>query len=85
MNTARMLTLTIIVMLTATTGCAYRNYLGMHGPSLRTYPEIHDAAITDDADYLGCHSPDNRQNATPATSHPGFKGCLKCHNDPIKS
>jgi hypothetical protein len=83
MNTTRMLTLTIVIGLAATTGCAYRHYLGMHGPSIRHAPDIHDVSVTDDADCLGCHSPDNRQDGTPATSHPGFKGCIKCHNDPL--
>ena len=63
-------------------GCAYRHYVGLHGPTIWTYPDIHDGAAKD-TDCLGCHDPD--QNPTgPATSHPRFKGCLKCHNDTMK-
>ena len=29
---------------------------------------------------LICHHPDRDPNGPP-TSHPQFKGCLKCHND----
>ena len=85
MNTARLLTLTIVIGLTTTTGCAYRYYLGMHGPSIRNSANIHDASVAGDADCLGCHSPDNRQDGVPVTSHPGFTGCIKCHNDPPRS
>jgi hypothetical protein len=62
-------------------GCAYRYYLGMHGPSIRNYPEIHADARTDQA-CLGCHHP-ARDPSGPPTSHPDFTGCLKCHNDPV--
>ena len=82
MKTTRMLTLALVVVLAATTGCAYRYYLGMHGPSIRHSPEIHEISVTDDAQCLECHSPDNRQAIPRRPSHPGFKGCIKCHNDP---
>jgi len=59
--------------------CAYRYYLGMHGPSMRAYPDIHEN-VSEDKDCLGCHHPDEASEA-PATTHPDFAGCLKCHND----
>lgn len=62
-------------------GCAYRHYLGLHGPSVRRNPDIH-AGVTEDADCLGCHHPD-RNPVGPPTSHPQFTGCLKCHDDPV--
>ncbi len=61
-------------------GCAYQHYLGLHGPSVRNSPDIHQG-MTNDAACLECHHPENSTMA-PATSHPGFSGCLKCHNDP---
>jgi hypothetical protein len=63
----------------ALSGCAYRHYLGMHGPSIRRFPEIHEG-VREDAECLACHHPD-RDPEGPPTSHPKFKGCLKCHND----
>jgi hypothetical protein len=62
-------------------GCAYRHYLGFHGPSIKLYPDVHDQ-VTDDDESLECHHPD-RDPEGPATSQPKFKGCLKCHNDYI--
>ena len=59
-------------------GCAYRYYMGMHGPSIKSYPEIHED-IKEDNECLSCHHPDNAQG--PVTSHPDFKGCYKCHSD----
>lgn len=59
--------------------CAYRYYLGMHGPSVRAFPDFH-GNVSADQDCLGCHSPGDASGA-PATSHPQFTGCLKCHND----
>jgi hypothetical protein len=59
-------------------GCAYRHYLGMHGPSVRRYPDIHEG-VTADAECLACHDPDG-DLVGPPTSHPQFVGCLKCHN-----
>jgi hypothetical protein len=60
-------------------GCAYRHYLGMHGPSIRSFPDVH-AGVTEDAQCLECHHPD-RNPVGPPTSHPQFVGCLKCHDD----
>ncbi|MBN1905160.1 MAG: hypothetical protein JW927_08700 [Deltaproteobacteria bacterium] len=69
----------LIVSMLIVSGCAYRHYMGLHGPSIKAYPDIHEN-VTKDEECLSCHHPDkNRQG--PATSHPGFKGCLKCHND----
>jgi hypothetical protein len=70
---------TIILMVVFFSGCAYRYYLGMHGPSIKQYPEIHEG-VTEDAECLECHYPD-RNPTGPPTTHPDFTGCLKCHND----
>jgi len=63
-------------------GCAYRHYLGLHGPSVRNVPDVHEG-VTEDAECLVCHHPD-RHPTGPPTSHPQFTGCLKCHSDPLK-
>jgi predicted CXXCH cytochrome family protein len=64
------------------TGCAYRYYLGMHGPSIKGYADIH-TGISKDKECLECHAPqDNPQG--PVTTHPQFIGCLRCHNDKLK-
>ena len=70
----------IIALLLVMCGCAYRHYLGMHGPSVRADPDIH-ADITNDGQCLACHAPGSADTESPVTSHPGFSGCLKCHND----
>jgi hypothetical protein len=62
-------------------GCAYRYYLGMHGPSIRAFPNVH-AGVAEDEECLACHHPD-RNPVGPPTSHPEFTGCLKCHNDAV--
>ncbi len=62
-------------------GCAYRHYLGVHGPSIKIVAEIHEG-ITADEDCLSCHHPDHNPTGPP-TSHPQFTGCLECHNDDI--
>ena len=59
-------------------GCAHTAYLGFHGKSIKSFPEIHAFAVAD-AQCLACHHPDHPQG--PPTPHPGFTGCLKCHND----
>ncbi len=61
--------------------CSYRYYLGMHGPSVKKYPFMH-ARVTEDKSCLTCHSPGSTV-ASPKTSHPHFRNCLKCHNDDI--
>lgn len=78
MKTAKRIILCTLVLLVMA-GCAYRHYLGMHGPSVRSYPDVHEG-VTEDADCLQCHHPD-RNPVGPPTSHPQFTGCLKCHND----
>lgn len=60
-------------------GCAYKHYLGMHGPSIKQFSDIHEGVTVDDQ-CLVCHHPENDPQG-PATSHPEFKGCFKCHND----
>ncbi len=62
--------------------CTYRHYLGLHGSSIKRYPEVHEGA-TDDEECLECHHPD-KEPSGPPTTHPNFTGCLKCHNDDIK-
>ena len=59
-------------------GCAHTAYLGFHGKSVKAFPELH-AGVTQDARCLECHHPDHAQG--PPTPHPGFTGCLNCHND----
>jgi len=75
----RLQTIICCGILLFSSACAYRHYLGMHGPSVVAFPDIHEN-VTEDQDCLGCHHPE-RSPAGPATSHPDFSGCLKCHND----
>ena len=56
-------------------------YLGFHGPSILATPDIHSEAGADE-ECLECHYLDKEQN-TPLTPHPNFKGCAKCHTDPV--
>ena len=77
------LTLVALAFAVSSTGCAYRYYLGLHGPSIGNMPEIHSEVMKDDAQCLKCHGQENSSGEAPPTSHPGFKGCLKCHNDPL--
>lgn len=80
MNTIRKSVLLLAILTLA--GCGYGYYLGMSGPSIWNYPDIHDAELTEDSQCLECHgSPDNDADA-PVTSHPDFHGCLKCHESP---
>lgn len=60
-------------------GCMVRYYLGMHGPSVKSYADIH-AGITADKTCLECHGPQKSPQG-PVTNHSHFTGCLKCHND----
>jgi len=62
-------------------GCAQRHYFGLHGPSVRRFPELH-AGIKEDRTCLQCHDPQGDPSGPP-TSHPRFVGCLKCHDDAI--
>lgn len=64
------------------TACAHRYYLGMHGPSIKAFADIHQG-VAQDAECLGCHGP-GKESEGPATTHPKFTGCLKCHNDDLK-
>jgi hypothetical protein len=75
-----LLFLGLLIILFAS-GCAYRYYLGMHGPSVKMYPDTH-AGVTQDSECLTCHHPQHDPSGPP-TTHPHFKGCLKCHNDEI--
>ena len=59
-------------------------YLGFHGPSINLTPDSHDGG-GDDMECLDCHGPDAEDPEIPPTTHPGFHGCLKCHNDEVKS
>ena len=59
-------------------GCGHWAYLGMHGKSIKSYPDIHESAVQD-SQCLECHHPDNSEG--PVSPHPNFKGCIKCHND----
>ena len=64
-------------------GCAYRHYLGLHGPSIKLYPDTHEE-VTEDHECLECHHP-ARDPSGPPTSHLNFTGCLKCHNDDLNN
>ncbi|WP_027362171.1 hypothetical protein [Halodesulfovibrio aestuarii] len=69
-----------VVMVCLLSGCAY---MGYHGKSIQTYPDIH-AGVRTDKDCLMCHAPQNAvKSGAPETPHPDFTGCLKCHNDTI--
>ena len=82
MTRNHVLTFAMLAILMVSSGCAYRYFLGMHGPSTRNYPEIHLESITEDNQCLECHALKDTVADAPVTSHPDFKGCLKCHNDP---
>ncbi|MCP3927033.1 MAG: hypothetical protein GY714_31120 [Desulfobacterales bacterium] len=71
----------IVVSLILLSGCAY---LGFHGKTVRNFPDIHEDALTD-VECLECHHPDNLYENAPESPHPGFTGCLKCHNDQIEN
>ncbi|RPH43654.1 MAG: hypothetical protein EHM86_00905 [Desulfobulbaceae bacterium] len=77
MNFKKTLTTALLLLLLASSGCAYRHYLGMHGPSINNSPDIHLDAKNDEQ-CLQCHNPETPTDAPP-TNHPRFKGCLKCH------
>lgn len=79
MNMQKTLCLALLLFIVSSSGCAYRYYLGMHGPSIRNSPEIH-LDVREDGQCLGCHDPDTPTDAPP-TDHPRFKGCLGCHDD----
>jgi cytochrome c551/c552 len=70
------------MMVALLSGCAYRHYLGMHGPSIKAFPDKHEGVIIDQ-DCLNCHDPD-RNPVGPPTSHPKFAGCIKCHDGLVK-
>lgn len=68
---------TLSVVFLVVSGCAHLAYLGVHGTSVRLHPDIHQSISADDQ-CLECHG--GGQDA-PQTPHPGFTGCIKCHND----
>lgn len=59
-------------------GCGHMAYIGMHGRSIRLYPDVHESVV-EDSQCLECQHPDNPKG--PASTHPNFKGCINCHND----
>jgi hypothetical protein len=71
----------IFLVILSLSGCAYRHYLGMHGPSVKRHPDIH-AKVTRDKECLMCHNPEMNPNG-PLNNHPQFIGCLRCHNDDL--
>jgi hypothetical protein len=74
----RYLQLILMISMIIASGCAYRHYMGLHGPSIKAFADIHEN-VTKDEECLLCHHPAKNPQG-PATSHPGIKGCLKCHN-----
>jgi len=75
----KILNFLLVISMLLMCGCAYRHYLGMHGPSIKGFPDVHENAASDDQ-CLACHHPEKDPQG-PETSHPGFRGCLKCHNN----
>ncbi|MBE0585978.1 MAG: hypothetical protein IH612_19735 [Desulfofustis sp.] len=82
MNLKKLLIAAPLVLIASLSGCAYRYYIGMHGPSIKSSPETH-LNVTKDVHCLQCHHPAKPTDAPP-TSHPHFKGCLGCHDDDIE-
>ncbi|MBU3948789.1 MAG: cytochrome c3 family protein [Proteobacteria bacterium] len=66
-----------IILILTLTGCAY---MGIHGKSIRSFPDIHDGAV-EDSQCLSCHDPAANPDIAPVSPHPKFTECLKCHND----
>ncbi len=60
-------------------GCGHTAYLGMHGSSIRLYPDVHESSIVEDVQCLECH--DSGSTDAPVSPHPEFNGCITCHND----
>jgi hypothetical protein len=73
----------LVVFLITAIACAYRPYLGLHGPSIKLYPDVHEG-VNQKTQCFECHDPDNNSSRSP-THHASFKGCLKCHNDDVQS
>ena len=71
----------VVILSIVFSGCAYRHYMGVHGPSIRAFPDNHEG-VTEDKDCLKCHHPEKNPEGPP-TNHPHFTGCLKCHNDDL--
>ncbi len=69
-----------LLLIVIVSGCSYKAYLGMHGASIKSSPDIHIDA-TEDKQCLECHYSDTAEG--PITPHSNFKGCLKCHNDEV--
>ena len=74
--------ITLLSSMLLLAGCGYGYYLGMTGPSIWNYTDIHDKTLTEDSQCLACHGSGDNDAGAPVTSHPGFNGCLKCHNSP---
>jgi len=70
-----------LILSSALFSCAYRHYIGLHGPSIKAFPDAHEG-VTEDKECLRCHHPEGDPEGPP-TSHPHFTGCLKCHNDDL--
>jgi hypothetical protein len=71
----------LVVCTLFASGCAYRYYLGMHGPSILQHPAVHQN-VKEDSECLACHHPDHNPKGPP-TTHPGFTGCYTCHSDAV--
>jgi hypothetical protein len=57
-------------------GCAYRHYLGVHGPSIRRFPEIHAGARLDE-ECLACHLPSPVPRLPEMPRRRGVNGLLR--------
>lgn len=72
-----------LVLFLGISACAMSGlyFLGLHGPSIKLTPDAHEGFFEDE-ECLDCHGEDNEPDA-PRTTHSGFHGCLKCHNDAV--
>jgi len=75
---SRIKAVAVVAIIFLLSSCAYRHYLGLHGPSVKKHPSVHD--FTADQSCLMCHDPGSAV-ASPKTNHAHQKGCLKCHGD----
>jgi hypothetical protein len=80
-----LLRFSMLAIILGLAGCGYSYYLGLPGPSIWNYPDIHDADLKEDNQCLECHGSVDNDVGAPVTSHPGFHGCLKCHDSPVQS
>ena len=74
MKTRKIVTLALLLIVVLFSGCAYRYYLGMHGPSIKDFPDTHLDVKTDDQ-CLQCHDPDKPTDAPPTSVMSSLRCC----------